>query len=281
MTIIEAKTPGRVARIVIPIDGMSCASCVGRVETAVLAVPGVEGASVNLATNRVSVALGEGGAAQPVLDAIRKAGYEPREDVVDLAVEGMSCASCVGRVEGALKAVPGVLDGTVNLATGRAHVRYIGGVETLAAMTAALAKAGYPGKPILDAAAQTDRDREVREAELSGLRRDLLIATLATLPIVVAEMGAHLFEGLHHALAGSIGEANIRILSFLLASLVQFGPGLQFYRKGGPALLRGAPDMNSLVMLGTTTAYLYRSSRPSCRRCCRPGWTTPISRPAP
>ncbi|HEY5797015.1 MAG TPA: copper ion binding protein, partial [Bosea sp. (in: a-proteobacteria)] len=245
------------ARVVIPVDGMSCASCVGRVEKAVLAVIGVESASVNLATGRASVALGEGAAVATVLDAIRKAGYEPREETVGLAVEGMSCASCVGRVERELKAVPGVLDGTVNLATGRAHVRYVGGAETVAAISVALAKAGYPAKPIADAAAQTDRDREVREAELTGLRRALIVATVATLPIVVVEMGGHLFDGLHHALAGSIGETNIRMLSFLLASLVQFGPGLQFYRKGGPALLRRAPDMNSLVMLGTTTAYLY------------------------
>ena len=259
MSISEARAGSEApaARVVIPVDGMSCASCVGRVEKAVLAVPGVESAAVNLATGRASVALGAGDALQPVLDAIRKAGYEPREETVDLAVEGMSCASCVGRVERGLKAVPGVLDGAVNLATGRAHVRYVGGAETVSAISAALAKAGYPGKPIIDAAVQIDRDREMREAELAGLQRALIVATAATLPIVVVEMGAHLFDGLHHWLAGTFGETNIRIMAFLLASLVQFGPGLQFYRKGGPALLRGAPDMNSLVMLGTTTAYLY------------------------
>jgi Cu+-exporting ATPase len=253
----EVKGSAQAARIVIPVDGMSCASCVGRVEQAVLAVPGVEAAAVNLATGRASITFGEGGATRPLLDAIRKAGYEPREETVDLAVEGMSCASCVGRVERALKAVPGVIDSTVNLATGRAHARYVGGAETVAAMSAALAEAGYPGKPIIDAAVQTDRDRAVREAELAGLRRALIVAAIATLPILVVEMGAHLFDGLHHWLAGSIGEANVRIMAFLLASLVQFGPGLQFYRKGWPALLRGAPDMNSLVMLGTTTSYLY------------------------
>jgi heavy metal translocating P-type ATPase len=263
MTITEARAgsgaraEAPAAHVVIPVDGMTCASCVGRVERAVLAVPGVESAAVNLATSRASIALGEGASVASVLNAIRKAGYEPREDAIDLAIEGMSCASCVGRVEQTLKAVPGVIEGTVNLATSRAHVRYVGGSETVAAMSVALAKAGYPAEPIADAAVQTDRDREMREAELAGLRRALIVATVATLPIVVVEMGAHLFDGLHHALAGSIGETNIRILMFLLASLVQFGPGLQFYRKGGPALLRGAPDMNSLVMLGTTTAYLY------------------------
>ncbi len=257
MTIMQATTPKSATGLTVAIDGMSCASCVGRVEKAILAVPGVAGASVNLATNRATVELGQDGSIKPVLAAIRAAGYEPREETGDFAVEGMSCASCVGRVESALAATPGVLEGTVNLATGRAHARYVGGAETVAGLMASLSKAGYPATPILDAAAQTDRDRQVREAELAGLRRDLVIAALATLPIVVFEMGAHLSDGLHHALAGSIGEANIRYLSFVLASLVQFGPGLQFYRKGGPALLRGAPDMNSLVMLGTTTAYLY------------------------
>lgn len=244
-------------RIDIPVEGMSCASCVGRVEKAVLAVPGVEAATVNLATNRATVSLGEGGAVGAVLDAIRVAGYDPREESVELAVEGMSCASCVGRVEKALKAVPGVLDGTVNLSTGRAHARYVGGADTVAAIAAALAKAGYPAEPVTDAAAQKDRDSEAREAELAGLRRSLVIAALATIPIVVVEMGGHLFDDLHHWLAASVGAENVRYMAFLLASIVQFGPGLQFYRKGGPALLRGAPDMNSLVMLGTTTAYLY------------------------
>ncbi|KPF71733.1 ATPase [Bosea sp. AAP35] len=254
---MQATLPDSATRIEIAIEGMSCASCVGRVEKAVLAVAGVAAASVNLATNRASLALDKGTATQPILDAIRKAGYEPREQTVELSVSGMSCASCVGRVEAALAAVPGVIEGGVNLATGRARARYVGGAQTVAVLTEALAKAGYPATPILDAAAQTDLDRVAHEAELASLRRKLTLAAIATLPIVVFEMGAHLSDGLHHALAGSIGEANIRYLSFLLASLVQFGPGLQFYRKGGPALLRGAPDMNSLVMLGTTTAYLY------------------------
>ena len=249
------QTQGRA--IAIPVDGMSCASCVGRVEKAVLAVPGVGAATVNLATSRANVSLDEGRALAPVLDAIRGAGYQPREETVEFAISGMSCAACVGRVEKALKAVPGVLDGTVNLATGRAHASYVGGPDTLASIGSALAKAGYPAEPVTDAASQKDRDSEAREAELAGLRQSLIIAVLATIPLVVIEMRAHLFDRLHHWLAASFGDGNVRYVAFLLASIVQFGPGLQFYRKGGPALLRGAPDMNSLVMLGTTTAYLY------------------------
>jgi heavy metal translocating P-type ATPase len=257
MTLTDLPKPDGATTLAIPVEGMSCASCVGRVEKAVLAVPGVREASVNLATQRASVGLDAHVDAAPVLAAIRAAGYTPQEDETDFSVEGMSCASCVGRVERALLSVPGVLGGSVNLATGRAHARHVGGEGTVAAIAAALAKAGYPAEPVREAAAQADRDSARREAELSGLRRDLTLAALATLPIVVIEMGSHLSDTLHHALAESFGAANLRILSFILASVVQFGPGLPFFRKGGPALLRGAPDMNSLVMLGTTTAYLY------------------------
>ncbi|WP_342359290.1 heavy metal translocating P-type ATPase [Terrarubrum flagellatum] len=252
-----AVKPTSARTLSIPVEGMSCASCVGRVEKAIRAVDGVADVSVNLATHRASVGLKEGGAPEPVLAAIRKAGYEPQEEEIDLAVEGMSCASCVGRVERALKATPGVLDGSVNLATGRAHARYVGGAETVSAMAAAIGKIGYPAAPVQAGGDQAERERAAREAEISGLFRSLIIAGVATLPLLVFEMGAHLFESLHHWLAGTFGEDNIRIVSFVLATVVQFGPGLQFYRKGGSALLRGAPDMNSLVMLGAGAAYLY------------------------
>ena len=243
-------------KLVIPVGGMSCASCVGRVEKAIRGVEGVAGVAVNLATARATVDLAQSARPEPILAAIRKAGYEPGESEADLKVEGMSCASCVGRVERTLKTVPGVLEATVNLATGRAHARYVG-TDTVGLMSAALAKAGYPAEPITAGAEQSDKDRDARAAEIAHLRRSFVVAAIATLPLLVFEMGAHLVEDLHHFLAGTIGEDNIALLSFVLASIVQFGPGRQFYTKGFPALLRGAPDMNSLVMLGTTTAFGY------------------------
>ena len=241
----------------IPIAGMSCASCVGRVEKAIRGVEGVQDVAVNLATERAQVSAAPGTRPEPVLDAIRKAGYEPQEESADLTIRGMSCASCVGRVERALNAVPGVLGASVNLATERAQVRYAGGADVLASVMAAAEKAGYPAEPLRTDAGRDDRERQARAAEMTRLKRSLTVAAVATLPLLVFEMGSHLFDSLHHYLSSNIGDDTIKLIGFVLASIVQFGPGRVFYAKGWPALLRGAPDMNSLVMLGTSTAYGY------------------------
>ncbi|WP_375275521.1 heavy metal translocating P-type ATPase [Methylorubrum thiocyanatum] len=238
-----------------PVRGMSCASCVGRVETAVRAVAGVQAANANLATGRVSGLLAAGASDAAVADAVRGAGYEPVEVVTELRVSGMTCASCVGRVERALGEVPGVRDATVNLATQRASVRHLGGAGMAQRIVAAVAGAGYEAEPVRDAAAAGDRERAEREAEIATLRRSVLLAALATAPLLVFEMGAHLSGSLHEALTGTLGQGMLTLLSLVFASLIQFGPGLRFYAKGIPALLRGAPDMNSLVMLGTSAAY--------------------------
>ena len=241
----------------LPVEGMSCASCVGRVEKAIRAVPGVGGVAVNLATGKAGVDLAAPGALPGVLAAIRKAGYEPAETELDLAVEGMSCAACVGRVEKALKATPGVLDASVNLATGKAHLRYAGGPSTSDAALARLERIGYPARSAESAVASADDQPDPRAREAARHARAAVFAGLLTVPLLVLEMGPHLVETFHHTLMGIASETTIRIVSFVLASLVQFGPGLPFYRKGVPALLRGAPDMNSLVVIGTSTAWLY------------------------
>ncbi len=238
-----------------PVHGMSCASCVGRVERAARSVAGVRDANVNLVTERVSGVLAPGANDAAVADAIRAAGYEPVETVSELRVSGMTCASCVGRVEKALKRVPGVLDASVNLASQRASVRHLGGPGVMQRLAAAVAQAGYEAEPVRDDDVDGSRDEAARAAELAGLRRSMLLAALATAPLLVFEMGAHLSGDLHGMLAGNLGQRTITVLTIVLASLVQFGPGLRFYAKGIPALLRGAPDMNSLVMLGTSAAY--------------------------
>ncbi|RDJ21358.1 Cu(2+)-exporting ATPase [Bosea caraganae] len=241
----------------IQIGGMHCAGCVGRVERALKAVPGVADASVNLATERAHVTLAEAGpAAGAIAEALRGAGYEAAGSTIELSVSGMTCASCVGRVEAALKAVPGVASASVNLATGRAAVQGFGN-DLTPRLIAAVKAAGYEAAPVSPGSDTSDREQQAREAEQASLKRAVIIAAIATLPLLVIEMGSHLFPVLHHVLAGSIGEQPVRLFSFALASFVQFGPGLRFLQKGWPALLRGAPDMNSLVMLGTSAAYLY------------------------
>ena len=246
------------ATLDIAVRGMTCAACVRRVETAIRAVDGVVSASVNLMSERATVTMAAApGTASKIDTAIREAGYEPVESRLDLRVDGMSCAACVGRVERALKRVPGVLDASANLATSRVTIRTLEGSDIAKQAAAALDDAGYAAVFEADGADRADRDQARRDEELADLKRRVLIAAAATVPLLVLEMGTHMSEEVHHLLAGKLGEDNIRYIAFLLASLVMFGPGIGFYRKGFPALWRGAPDMNSLVALGTSAAYLF------------------------
>lgn len=242
----------------IPVQGMTCASCVGRVEKAIKSVEGVTAANVNLATERAHVSFApEKADPQAVAEAIRAAGYEPSESHVDLKIEGMTCASCVSRVEKALKRVPGVVEAHVNLATERASVKYLGGTDVVSRMIEAVDATGYGAKEIRQDADQTDRERAAREAEIAALRRSLAVAAILTLPVFVVEMGAHFIPTIHDWVMNSLGHQASWYLQFALTTLVLFGPGLRFFKKGVPALLRWAPDMNSLVVLGTSAAYAY------------------------
>lgn len=248
--------PADSVAVSLPIEGMTCASCVGRVEKALKAVPGVNKASVNLATERADITFEGAPDVAAAVQAVQKAGYAVAESTVELSVTGMTCASCVGRVEKALKAVPGVSNATVNLATERASITAAGGVPA-SALIQAVAKAGYEAKPLAAEASDTDAVAERQAAELKSLKRALTVATIFALPVFILEMGAHIVPAFHHVIAETIGTQNSWYLQFVLASIVLFGPGLRFFKKGIPALLRGAPDMNSLVAVGTSAAYAY------------------------
>lgn len=248
----------RTTRLSLPVEGMTCASCVGRVERALKAVPGVQTATVNLATERADITFGDRTDPQAAVGAIESAGYAVREETTELGIEDMTCASCVGRVEKALRQIPGVIEANVNLATERARVRHSAGIVTTAMLEAAVEQAGYKARRLSAATASSgDQDSERRENEARGLRRSLLIAALLTLPVFVLEMGSHLIPAMHHWVLGVLDEQRNAYLQFVLTTLVLFGPGLRFFRKGVPALLRGAPDMNSLVSVGTAAAYGY------------------------
>ncbi|WP_050871777.1 heavy metal translocating P-type ATPase [Comamonas testosteroni] len=244
------------------VEGMTCASCVGRVERALKKVPGVQEAVVNLATEKASLTVTDPAQAAAILPqavaAIEKAGYAVPAQSVDLQVNGMTCASCVGRVERALKKVPGVQEAVVNLATERASVQLQGGV-TVGALIAAIEKAGYEAQPVAHSAGATGEDATAqRQAqELESLKRSLIFATLFALPVFLLEMGGHMVPAFHHWIAGSIGTQNSWYIQFALTAVVLFGPGRRFFEKGVPALLRAAPDMNSLVAVGTSAAFAY------------------------
>ncbi|WLR95216.1 heavy metal translocating P-type ATPase [Shinella zoogloeoides] len=246
-------TPNSQQTIKLSISDMTCASCVRRVEKAIEKVPGVTGAAVNLATEKADVTFAGAPNAMAVVDAVRKAGYGVSEDVLEFPVEGMTCASCIGRVEKALKAVPGVLEATANLAQERARVRFLKGAVTFEDLAAAIERTGYKAVRETVAAPQEDR----RAAEARTLRRDLAIAAILTAPLFVMEMGAHAFPSFGHYIHETLGMQASRVIQFVLATLVLAGPGLRFFRKGIPSLLRLAPDMNALVVIGTFAAWSF------------------------
>nr|WP_146127014.1 heavy metal translocating P-type ATPase [Labrys okinawensis] len=172
----------------------------------------------------------------------------------DIVIEGMTCASCVRRVEKAIAAAPGVVQAAVNLATERAQVAFEGPAN-LPPVLAAIASAGY-GAHVVEEDRAEDPERTARKAEIATLRRDLVLAALLTAPVFLVEMGGHLVPALHHVIQMNWGQWNW-YAQFVLISLVLFGPGLRFFVRGIPALLRGAPDMNALVSLGAGAAWLF------------------------
>lgn len=173
-----------------------------------------------------------------------------------LDIEGMSCASCVGRVEKALLKVPGVQTASVNLATERATIA--AGSADIDTLIAAVAKAGYTATARSVDAPTHDRAHH-HDEDAAGLKRDLILAATLTLPLFVLEMGGHLYPPFHHWLMGVVPMQWLYVGYFVLATAVLFWPGRRFFRIGVPALLRGAPEMNALVALGSGAAWLYSS----------------------
>lgn len=220
------------------VHGMTCASCVGRVEKAIKGVQGIASATINLATEKASVHLIKGTAIETVAAAIAKAGYEVPIETVSLAISGMTCASCVGRVEAALKKVPGVTYASVNLATERVQVTSIGvAVETL---ISAVAGAGYDAAILNDPAASKDElGRRLPSWWKVG------VAALLSLPLLVPML--FMPFGFDIALPGW--------LQLSLATPVQFWLGARFYRAGWRAALARSGNMDLLVALGTSAAY--------------------------
>ena len=236
------------------VEGMTCASCVGRVERALAAVDGVKEASVNLATETAQISFDAPADRESLAKALSDAGYPAASEEVTLAIEGMTCASCVGRVEKALAASPGVETAAVNLATESATIRYFRGATSAADLAAVVANAGYSAKLKGEA---TEESSDRKAAEALKLKRLTLIAAIFTAPVLTLEMGSYIFDAIVNFKEEFLGVQNDRYIQFFLTTIVLFGPGIRFYVKGFPSLFKGAPDMNSLVALGTSAAWVY------------------------
>ncbi len=254
----DQPTDTSMASLRVGVAGMTCASCSARVERTLGRLDGVTEANVNLATEQATIRF-DPSALTPiqVLDAIKGAGYEPVVAETELSVTGMTCAACSARVERALGRVEGVLAANVNLATERATLRYLPDVAPRDRLVDAVRDAGYD---VMEESAQqsrSDAERERREVEHRSLRQALVTAAILTVPIFMLEMGAMLIAPFGAWLHGLVPPQTLFYTMFVLATAVQFGPGARFYAKGWPALRRGSPDMNSLVMIGTSAAYGY------------------------
>ncbi|HEX5692922.1 MAG TPA: copper ion binding protein, partial [Roseiflexaceae bacterium] len=175
----------------LPVTGMTCASCVNRVEKALKKVPGVQNASVNLATEQAAVSFDPAAAApSQLIAAVEKAGYGVVTDQIDIPVTGMTCASCVNRVEKALKRTPGVLDANVNLATEQASVTYVPSSAGWSDLKAAIEKAGYGviEAEASDAAEMEDAEAAARARETADKRRKLMVGVALGLPLFLLSM---------------------------------------------------------------------------------------------
>jgi Cu+-exporting ATPase len=270
--------------LTLPVTGMTCASCASRIERGLKKVRGVESAQVNLASEQASV-MYDPQQVQPhdLVAAVEKAGYGVISDQIELPITGMTCASCVNRVEKALKKTDGVLDASVNLATERATVTYAPGVADIASLQAAVEAAGYgviaPTQD--DTAEPEDAEAKARGAELADKHRKLIVAVAFGLPLFLLAMARDFgliqpwltpfwaaIEAQMEA-AGGHGEAVDTLMHYparadilnwlflLLAIPVQFYSGRDFYIHAWRALKARTANMDTLIALGSSAAFFY------------------------
>ncbi len=235
---------------------MTCASCVGRVERVLKKQPGVEDASVNLAAEKASVTFDPQQVEIPaLLEAVKEAGYDPLITRAEILVGGMTCASCVGRVQRTLNKLPGVISATVNLATEKASVEYLPDAISTAQLRAAIEEAGYQASE--PDSAGVDAEQEARDQERLELRNNLIFALALAIPLVIISMGPLFIPPLGDLMHRLMPEEAWRWLEFLLATPVQLVAGRRFYRVGMAELRHFSPGMSTLVMMGTSAAYGY------------------------
>jgi len=252
-------------QIELPIEGMHCASCAATLERRLQREPGVRDAAVNFATSRATMEYDETQTELPkLLAAVEDAGYAVSQLTTDFPVDGISCAGCVARIETALRRTPGVVSAAVNFASRTATVSYLPGVTTPADLHAAVRESGYavPAEAALPATAgeapsAMDYQRARNERELAALRKDLWVAgILGGIVLLIndfATVRVTRIEDLPVFYA-------FGLLLFVLASIVQFGPGRRFYTGAWAALKHGNSDMNTLIALGTTAAWAYSTA---------------------
>ncbi|MGD2096994.1 MAG: heavy metal translocating P-type ATPase [Desulfobacterales bacterium] len=239
-----------------PVSGMSCASCVARIEKGLAKMSGIHEAKVNFASEKANVTF-DSSRVQMVdlVDTVRDLGYGAGLEKVTLPVHGMSCASCVKKVESALNGLDGVVKAGVNFATERATVQYIPGTVALEDFKKAVKDAGYE---ILDTGRVekqdvVDQERAAREAEFQKLKRKFISGLVLVIPVFLLAYWKML--GLDR-LYSLNREVNF-FLQLIFQTPIQFWVGWQFYSGAWKTAKHGSADMNTLIAVGTSSAYLY------------------------
>jgi Cu+-exporting ATPase len=239
-----------------PVSGMSCASCVARIEKGLSKMSGIQEAKVNFASEKASVTFDPSRVQMTdLVGTVRDLGYEAALAKVTLPVHGMSCASCVKRVEGALNGLDGVVKAGVNFATERATIQYISGVVSLDDFKKAVKDAGYE---ILETGRVekqdvVDQERAAREAEFQKLRRKFISGLVLVIPVFLLAYWNTLGLGRLYSLNREVGF----FLQLLFQTPIQFWVGWQFYSGAWKSARHGSADMNTLIAVGTSAAYLY------------------------
>ena len=238
------------ARVDIGIQGMSCASCVSTVEAALAAVPGVRKAVVNLATERGTVHYDPNRVSPSALvKAVAESGYTPLVEKARIPISGISCASCVATIEQALNQTPGVVSASVNLATNAATVEFLPSATTLPELSRTIRDLGYEPLEGSEEAHPVDYERAAREREIRRLKTKLIVGIILTTSVVLGSM-PDWFTWVPKFLQ------NFWVL-LVLTTPVQFWVGSQYYRGFWAALRHKTSDMNTLISVGTSSAYLY------------------------
>lgn len=244
------------------ITGMTCASCAKAVERSVKKLGNINSADVNLATEKLVVEFDE---SQMTLDeikeAVKKAGYgveEEKNDIlrdVTIPISGMTCASCAKAVERAIKKLPGIREVSVNYATEKARVLYDPGSTRISEIKNAVSKAGY--KPLeVEAGEQVDRERERREKERKTLWTKFLVAVIFTAPLLYISMGHMMGLPMPDFIMPEMHPLNFGLVQLILVIPVMIS-GYRFYTVGFSRLFKGEPNMDSLIAVGTSAAFLY------------------------
>ena len=237
-------------QVTLRVDGMTCASCVAHVEGALKEVDGVADARVNLATEKATVEYDVATAGlKDLVEAIAGAGYKARLERTTLSIGGMTSDSLAASIESALKEVEGVLASNVNPSTQQATVEYVDSLVSVADLRTAIEGAGYQVLGTVDEEDALEKDRRLHESYLKELRNKIVFGAIISIPVFLGS-----YPRLFPFIPGFM--QNFALL-WALSTPVQFWAGWQFYRGAWGALRHKTTDMNTLIAVGTSAAYLY------------------------